>query len=402
VKGAATITATYVAYGKKFQVLVRPANHARVSRVVRTEEEARDLVHHFNRLGMAGVDLGQALADAKSSTKLIRGPLQEAVPAFLDEQVTLGNMRASTARSYTYRLQKWAWPKIGHLPWDLVTREAIGGVVLAMRAAKKSATMVKHVCSPLARFYAWQANVNAYLGPNPASDLSFFRGRRDGQRLGRRAYKWFRREAAATLLAAAQETQPRWYPFLLVGFGGGLRWGELAALEREDLDWRHGRVHVQRTWSSGGGRIERCKTNTDRWVTLLLPEAGWAALTAHLEAMELEGALAKWSHEQRRLVFPSTVGRPLHYATFFRSVWAPLFPLAKIEYRSPHAMRHSYATWLLEEGADLRWVKDQLGHASITETEGTYGHLVVERHERKVDLGALGYLVPDAGWKACR
>ena len=57
-------------------------------------------------------------------------------------------------------------------------------------------------------------------------------------------------------------------------------------------------------------------------------------------------------------------------------------------------MRHSYATWLLEAGADIRWVKDQMGHASIGETEGTYGHLVRERHERDVDhldavLGAV-------------
>jgi len=52
-------------------------------------------------------------------------------------------------------------------------------------------------------------------------------------------------------------------------------------------------------------------------------------------------------------------------------------------------MRHSYATWMLEAGADLRWVKDQLGHASIEETEGTYGHLERERHERRVDLDAV-------------
>ena len=52
-------------------------------------------------------------------------------------------------------------------------------------------------------------------------------------------------------------------------------------------------------------------------------------------------------------------------------------------------MRHSYATWMLEAGADLRWVKDQLGHASIEETEGPYGHLERERHERRVDLDAV-------------
>jgi integrase-like protein len=48
-------------------------------------------------------------------------------------------------------------------------------------------------------------------------------------------------------------------------------------------------------------------------------------------------------------------------------------------------MRHSYATWLLQAGADIHWVKDQLGHASTEETEGTYGHLVRENHERHVE-----------------
>ena len=66
-----------------------------------------------------------------------------------------------------------------------------------------------------------------------------------------------------------------------------------------------------------------------------------------------------------------------------------LLAAATLPYRKPHAMRHSYATWMLEAGADLRWVKDQLGHASIDETEGTYGHLERERHERRVDLDAV-------------
>jgi hypothetical protein len=51
-------------------------------------------------------------------------------------------------------------------------------------------------------------------------------------------------------------------------------------------------------------------------------------------------------------------------------------------------------TWMLEEGADLRYVKDQMGHASIDETEGTYGHLEAERHERRVDIDAILWAWP--------
>jgi integrase len=91
----------------------------------------------------------------------------------------------------------------------------------------------------------------------------------------------------------------------------------------------------------------------------------------------------------RQLVFPHRVGRIPPYGAFLELVWQPLLAAAKLPYRKPHAMRHSYATWMLEAGADLRWAKDQLGHASIDETEGTYGHLERERHERRVDLDAV-------------
>jgi len=105
--------------------------------------------------------------------------------------------------------------------------------------------------------------------------------------------------------------------------------------------------------------------------------------------MDLEASVNRWTPEQRELVFPNTAGRLTRYGAFFELVWKPLLTAAKLPYRKPHAMRHSYATWMLEAGADLRWVKDQLGHASIEETEGTYGHLERERHEQRVDLDVV-------------
>ena len=66
--------------------------------------------------------------------------------------------------------------------------------------------------------------------------------------------------------------------------------------------------------------------------------------------------------------------------------WRPLLEAVKLPYRRFHATRHSYATWMLEAGADIRWVRDQLGHASIVQTESVYGHLEREHHEQRVNL----------------
>ncbi len=385
--GAATITATYVRHGKKWRVLIRPVNAPRITRVVVSEQDAKDLVRHFNRLGMAGVDLGQALADAKAHTRRIYPPLREALPAFLNEQVTLRNLRESTPRAYKNRLATWAYPRIGDLPWNLITREEIGAALLAIRKADKSAASVEQVRCPLTRFYQWQINVHRYQGPNPAADVKFFLGKQPSKRSRKRDLQWFRQEEARILLEACQALKPRWVPFLMVCFGGGLRWGEATALSRPDIDWGRERVHVERTWSEDGGRFEACKDGEDRWVKL--PPTTMTELRAHLETMDLEASVKDWTPEQRQLVFPNTVGRITRYGSFLELVWKPLLEAAKLPYRKPHAMRHSYATWMLEGGADIRWVKDQLGHSSIEETEGTYGHLERERHERRVDLDSV-------------
>jgi hypothetical protein len=64
-----TVTATYVKRRKRFRVLIRPVGGRRISRTVKSEADAIALVRHFNRLGLAGVDLTQALREAKASQK---------------------------------------------------------------------------------------------------------------------------------------------------------------------------------------------------------------------------------------------------------------------------------------------------------------------------------------------
>jgi len=56
-----------------------------------------------------------------------------------------------------------------------------------------------------------------------------------------------------------------------------------------------------------------------------------------------------------------------------------------LPYRKYHSTRHTFATRLLEDRTDLRWVQMQLGHAPIAQTADTYGHAQPDRHEAAVN-----------------
>jgi integrase len=227
-------------------------------------------------------------------------------------------------------------------------------------------------------------------GPNPAADLKHFVGKGAYRKARRRTLVYFAQEEGPTLVATARAWCPRCHPFILTGLLAGLRWGESAALRRTDIDWRRGTLTIARTVSDKGRRIERCKDEEVRRVKASL--ALLAALRTHAEAMALEGQVRDWSPEARALMFPTSYGEILRYPYFLTDLWRPLLAKAGLPYRKYHATRHAYATWLLADGADLRWVQQQMGHASIGQTADTYGHVQPDRHEAAA-AGLDRYLV---------
>jgi len=80
-------------------------------------------------------------------------------------------------------------------------------------------------------------------------------------------------------------------------------------------------------------------------------------------------------------------GRPWTYAAVYDLVLR-LRERTGIDFE-PHQYRHTYATWLLRKNAGMETVKELLGHASITTTVDTYGHLTVE--DARQTLEAAGW-----------
>ena len=146
-------------------------------------------------------------------------------------------------------------------------------------------------------------------------------------------------------------------------YSTGMRLSELQGLSRGDLDIVSQQVKVR-----GKGRKER-----------IIPVGDHAlrALRTY-EAKRDELLRAVGPKGDRMAVFLSSTGKRIGVSTVQRAVTTFLEQIDEDAGLSTHSLRHTFATHLLDAGADLRAVQELLGHASISTTQ-IYTHTSIER-----------------------
>ncbi|MBD3369908.1 tyrosine recombinase [Candidatus Fermentibacteria bacterium] len=143
-------------------------------------------------------------------------------------------------------------------------------------------------------------------------------------------------------------------------YGCGLRASECASIRIEDVDLREETVRVL-----GKGSRER-----------ILPLAGQARVSVDRWLRTRPEMIG--NRPDPKTLFLSVRGRKLDPRDIRRIVARGITSAARAVGATPHTFRHSFATHLLDRGADLRAVQDMLGHASLSTTQ-VYTHLTTER-----------------------
>jgi integrase len=208
---------------------------------------------------------------------------------------------------------------------------------------------------------------------NPASRL----GKYAFGNARKRDIDFLTRSEATSLLAAAKIYSPTCHPLLLTALRTGLRLGELIALHWEDVQFGEDAddpnrfVLVRRNYSLG--EFTTTKNHRARRVDM-------SREVRHV-FLDLRDRMAMKAFERGeefvpRLVFPSTEGKPLDGINVYHRHFLPCVEAAGLRRITFHALRHSYASPLIQAGASLTYVKEQMGHSSIQVTVDTYGHLV--------------------------
>jgi integrase/recombinase XerC len=286
---------------------------------------------------------------------------------FLDHLEHERQLSPRTVRAYTddiaelqefltryYGTPEWTWGGVDRL----AIRSFMGDCASRRRLAKRSIARKLSAVRTLFRFLHLEELVEA----NPARSVR-------SPRLERTLPTFLTRDQMARVFdhaeARAMEGDPaavRNLAIVELFYSTGMRLSELQRLDRDDVDTISERVRVL-----GKGRKER-----------IVPVGKKAIEALRRWEPRREEVLARSARPDRRALFVGPSGRRLSVRGIQKVVVAFLDLVGEEAGHSTHSLRHSFATHLVDAGADLLAVKELLGHASLTTTQ-IYTHTSRER-----------------------
>ncbi len=212
-----------------------------------------------------------------------------------------------------------------------------------------------------------------YIDFNPASEVEKPRGKSIHNE--KDEILVFTPEEIRALLDAAGSQKDR--TLFMTAVLTGMREGELLGLQWGDIDWVNRQVHVRRTYNHG--RFYEPKSKAARRKIDLAPE-----LVSTLKQWKLACPIGELD-----LVFPTEAGTPEDAANMLKRRFFPALRRAKLPKIRFHDLRHTYASLLIDQGENPKYIQTQLGHSSIQLTMDVYGHLMKDvNQEAATRLGS--------------
>lgn len=179
-------------------------------------------------------------------------------------------------------------------------------------------------------------------------------------KLGQKLPRAVSPEDVKRLLWAAlnsEKNSERTHALIQVLYSTGARVSEICSINIEDIDFAEGMIRI------------RGKGNKERLLLLTVPAMN--AIIEYIKFRPAEGPL--FLNRQNKRLSPLTVQRTVREIADRAGISTSV---------TPHALRHSFATHMLERGADVRVLQELLGHANLATTQ-IYTHVSLA-HERAV------------------
>lgn len=208
---------------------------------------------------------------------------------------------------------------------------------------------------------------------------------------------YFQPDEITAICAALNDEPVKWRALTYLYIMTGARRGEILGLKWPDVDFENGRVHIHRNvlYVPEAGIYEDApKTErSDRYIALP-PEM--LTMLRQYKAWQSEERLRLGAYyRDQGFVFAKSDGTPMHPDSV--TDWFGKFSERhNLPHIHPHAFRHSAASALLANGADIVSVSRRLGHAKTSTTSDIYAHVLREADERNADILADAFHLKNA------
>jgi len=272
-------------------------------------------------------------------------------------------VEATTAKADEIRFRKHLEPRWSSVPVGSITRHDVKVWAAELGRGDISPQTVRRIV------HLFSASMNAavdaeVIDVNPSARIVMSKGALEQERY-----------LTHDEFDAVREHLPTEHDRLIADMlvNTGLRWSEMAGLHWSRVDLRRGKVRVVETYSDTAGQMKAYPKGKQVRPVDLTDD-----LVAALSELD-QGAASECGVPHAAgacrggLVFTTTRGRPLRNSNW-SPIWRNAVADAGIGHARIHDLRHTYASWLLQQGIPLAEVGKLMGHVS-TQTTAKYAHL---------------------------
>ena len=277
-------------------------------------------------------------------------------------------VEASTLRNDEHRRRNHLEPRWASVQLGAITRQDVKAWAATMRRQGLGPESVRRAVHLLSASLV--AAIDAeILDANPAARIKLASGPPAQER-------YLTGEEYAAIREHLPTTEDQLIADVLVHTG--LRWGEMAGLHGARVDLRLGVVRVVETYDENAGTIKGYpKGKRVRPVPLT------DAVLEQVEPLVVKRGTCGVDHDLGRcpspLLLTTAEGKPLRNSNWAYRAWGPAVAASGVGHVRPHDLRHTAASWALQNGRSLAEVGQLLGHVSPQTTQ-RYAHLAAPDH----------------------
>ena len=295
----------------------------------------------------------------------------------LDELEQAGELRPRTITSYKDGVRLHVLPSWGSRDIRSISPDDMVAWHERQRRTGASTWSIRARWMSLRGLFAYAARVG-HIARNPCDVLE----QRERPKPGRPRARYLNNSEIQALL---RQTDGQTRLIVAVLIFSGIRASEILGLTWEDIDFTADVIRVRKQMSRNGKRT-RLKTDAARRDVLLMAELARLLRKAKLAA--------PFSNDED-LVIGNGIGNTLGYTRLLRAFTTARISAGVVD-ATPHTCRHTFASILIDGGASVEYVSQQLGHSSTKTTWDIYVHLFRAREQaeaarKKLD-GTYGHM----------